>query len=211
MYLYFLKNKKTLRVKTGNFDIASCNGVCCKTAFHCVNELSTVRSETVQSVLLLTSSSHHSHYFVLLLFSGLFSLSRSFLSFFNSDFPEEFSKNESWREKAVKHHHPGLRLYVYVHCLPDMWQHRGGCVSQSVNHSPSQSINQSMNSWLVTCHHWQKKMPSLKLVLRVHLCSKRSSRASTAPTSMAADTQGSFTHTVYVDRRRHETQPGFFL
>lgn len=83
-------------------------------------------------------------------------------SFFNCDFLEEFSKNESRREKAVKHHHPRIRLYVYVHCLPDMWQHRGRFISQV----STQSINALLSSHMLPqtkckCRHWNLSAVSI--------------------------------------------------
>lgn len=92
-------------------------------------------------------------------------------------FLKEFAnilQNESRREEAVKHRHPGLRLYVHVHCFSNMWQYRGGL--DSLKHIPDWS------------HITSDKMH--QTVLFLHLHSKPSSRASTALSSMGADTQG---------------------
>ena len=44
--------------------------------------------------------------------------------------------HDSGGESAVKHSDPGLRLHAHVHCLPNMWKHRGSpqnCSQQNYN------------------------------------------------------------------------------
>lgn len=125
-------------------------------------EWSFVKKMSALVLLVLTSSSP------LLSSDVLFTA----VDFFCIHFLKEFAnilQNESRGEEAVKHCHPGLRLYVYVHCFSNMWQYRG-----MFQIDLQLQIHQSV----------------VLTVLFIYLHSKQLSRASITLSSMGADTQG---------------------
>lgn len=118
-----------------------------KQHFDCVNELSTRRSETVQSVFLLpltSSSPRHSRYFVLLLFSGLFSLSRSFF----------FLTTTSWKNfpKMSPEGKKLLNIIILGFAFMFMFTAFQTCGNIEVGVSLNQSITQTNNQSILTSH-----------------------------------------------------------